>query len=40
MMLIKDLTHLVINDVDHYPWKKNKKEIGLMKDELGRRFMT
>ena len=25
MMLIKDLTHLVINDVDHYPWKKKQE---------------
>ena len=39
-MLREDLTHQAIKLTDHYSQQKNKKEIGLMKNELGWRIMT
>ena len=39
MMLITDLTHQIMNPIRPLPIGTNKREIGLMKDELGGKIM-
>ena len=38
-ILRENLVHQTMKSIDHYPLEKNKKVVGIVKDELGGRKM-